>query len=53
VLTDDAEKTMDQIVTALQVSRSALWRQLGPALKQEQADQAALPAPTRRERRRQ
>jgi hypothetical protein len=28
---------MDQIATALQVSRSALYRELGPTLKQEQA----------------
>lgn len=37
----DPEMTMDKIANALQVSRSALYRQLGPALQQEQAERAA------------
>lgn len=35
----DPNMTMDQIAKALKVSRSALYRQLGPALEQERAEQ--------------
>ena len=35
----DPNMTMDQIAKALKISRSALYRQLGPALEQERAEQ--------------
>ena len=35
---NDPAMTMDQISKAVQVSRSALYRQLGSALQQEQSE---------------
>ncbi len=40
VMRKDPDMTMDQIATALKVSRSALYRQLGPALERERADRS-------------
>ena len=41
---EQGELTMVQITKALNISRAALYRKLGPALEQGQSEKAAYPS---------